>query len=28
MEMTDNMPFDARRLIMGCFTPIHTMGRG
>ena len=28
MEMTDDMPFDARRLIVGCFTPIHTMGRG
>lgn len=27
MEMTGDIPFDARRLIMGCFTPIHTMGR-
>lgn len=21
-------PFDARRLILGCFAPIFTMGRG
>jgi uncharacterized protein YbaA (DUF1428 family) len=23
----DEIPFDAQRLIMGCFTPISTMGR-
>ena len=28
MEMTAGMPFDAKRLIVGCFTPIHVMGRG
>ena len=28
MEMTGDMPFDAKRLIVGCFTPIHMMGRG
>jgi uncharacterized protein YbaA (DUF1428 family) len=28
MEMTAGMPFDAKRLIVGCFTPIHMMGRG
>jgi uncharacterized protein YbaA (DUF1428 family) len=27
MEMTSDMPFDAKRLILGCFTPIHMMGR-
>jgi uncharacterized protein YbaA (DUF1428 family) len=27
MEMTADMPFDAKRLIMGCFTPLHVMGR-
>ena len=27
MEMTGDMPFDAKRLIVGCFTPIHVMGR-
>ena len=27
MEMTAGMPFDAKRLIVGCFTPIYTMGR-
>ena len=27
MEMTGEIPFDARRLILGCFTPIHMMGR-
>lgn len=26
-EMTGEMPFDSKRLIVGCFTPIHTMGR-
>ncbi|MCG6904286.1 MAG: DUF1428 domain-containing protein [Rhodobacter sp.] len=24
----DGIPFDAQRLILGCFRPIHTMGRG
>ena len=27
MEATADMPFDAKRLIVGCFTPIYTMGR-
>ena len=27
MEMTADMPFDAKRLIVGCFKPIHVMGR-
>ncbi len=27
MEMTAEMPFDAKRLILGCFTPLHVMGR-
>ena len=27
MEITGDMPFDPRRLIMGCFKPIHMMGR-
>jgi uncharacterized protein YbaA (DUF1428 family) len=27
MEMTAGMPFDAKRLIVGCFTPIHMVGR-
>jgi uncharacterized protein YbaA (DUF1428 family) len=27
MAMTGDMPFDARRLIVGCFMPIHVMGR-
>jgi len=27
MELPADMPFDAKRLIVGCFTPIHTMGR-
>ncbi len=27
MEMPDDMPFDPKRLILGCFEPIHTMGR-
>ena len=26
-EITGEIPFDARRLIYGCFAPIHTMGR-
>jgi uncharacterized protein YbaA (DUF1428 family) len=28
LEVSDEIPFDARRLILGCFTPLHTMGRG
>jgi uncharacterized protein YbaA (DUF1428 family) len=27
MEPSGEIPFDARRLIVGCFSPIHTMGR-
>jgi len=27
LDFTGEIPFDARRLIMGCFQPIHTMGR-
>ena len=27
LETTGAIPFDARRLILGCFTPIFTMGR-
>jgi len=27
-EITGDVPFDPGRLILGCFTPIHTMGRG
>jgi uncharacterized protein YbaA (DUF1428 family) len=27
LEVSGEIPFDARRLILGCFTPIHTMGR-
>jgi uncharacterized protein YbaA (DUF1428 family) len=26
-EVTGAVPFDAKRLIYGCFAPIHTMGR-
>jgi uncharacterized protein YbaA (DUF1428 family) len=26
MEAAGEMPFDPKRLIVGCFTPIHTMG--
>jgi uncharacterized protein YbaA (DUF1428 family) len=26
-EISGEIPFDARRLIYGCFQPIHTMGR-
>ena len=26
-EPTGSVPFDANRLIYGCFSPIHTMGR-
>jgi uncharacterized protein YbaA (DUF1428 family) len=27
-ERPRDMPFDPTRLILGCFSPIHTMGRG
>ena len=27
LDFTGEIPFDARRLIMGCFQPIHVMGR-
>jgi uncharacterized protein YbaA (DUF1428 family) len=27
LDEFDEIPFDAQRLIMGCFTPISTMGR-
>lgn len=27
MEISGEIPFDPRRLILGCFEPIHTMGR-
>ncbi|MCB9947872.1 MAG: DUF1428 domain-containing protein [Rhodospirillaceae bacterium] len=27
-EVHGAIPFDPKRLIYGCFTPIHTMGRG
>jgi uncharacterized protein YbaA (DUF1428 family) len=27
-EISGEIPFDAGRLIYGCFAPIHTMGRG
>jgi len=27
LDVADGPPFDARRLILGCFTPILTMGR-
>jgi uncharacterized protein YbaA (DUF1428 family) len=26
-EVSGEIPFDPRRLILGCFTPIHMMGR-
>jgi len=28
MDSAGEPPFDARRLILGCFTPLLTMGRG
>ena len=28
MDTADEPPFDARRLIIGCFQPIFSMGRG
>jgi uncharacterized protein YbaA (DUF1428 family) len=27
LEVTGEIPFDPKRLIYGCFLPIHTMGR-
>lgn len=27
-EIPGDIPFDAKRLIYGCFAPIHVMGRG
>ena len=27
MDAIGDIPFDARRLILGCFSPLHTMGR-
>ncbi len=27
-EISGGIPFDAKRLILGCFTPVHAMGRG
>ena len=27
LEFSGEVPFDAKRLIYGCFQPIHTMGR-
>jgi uncharacterized protein YbaA (DUF1428 family) len=26
-EITNEIPFDPKRLILGCFRPIHVMGR-
>jgi len=28
LEVSGEIPFDAKRLILGCFSPIYTMGRG
>lgn len=28
LDVHDEIPFDAKRLIVGCFTPLHVMGRG
>jgi len=28
LEVTGEIPFDAKRLILGCFKPVYTMGRG
>ena len=28
LEVSGEIPFDPKRLILGCFTPLHTMGRG
>ncbi|UFZ06331.1 DUF1428 domain-containing protein [Bradyrhizobium ontarionense] len=27
-ELPGDIPFDPKRLVLGCFKPIHTMGRG
>jgi hypothetical protein len=27
LEVSGEIPFDAKRLILGCFQPIHAMGR-
>jgi uncharacterized protein YbaA (DUF1428 family) len=27
LEVSGEIPFDPKRLILGCFKPIHTMGR-
>jgi uncharacterized protein YbaA (DUF1428 family) len=27
MEITGDIPFDTKRMILGCFKPIHVMGR-
>ena len=27
LEVTGEIPFDAKRLILGCFKPVYTMGR-
>ncbi|HVW73449.1 MAG TPA: DUF1428 domain-containing protein [Rhizomicrobium sp.] len=27
MEITGEIPFDARRMILGCFKPVYVMGR-
>jgi uncharacterized protein YbaA (DUF1428 family) len=27
LEVSGEIPFDARRLILGCFKPVYTMGR-
>lgn len=27
LHLHDEIPFDAKRLIVGCFTPLHVMGR-
>lgn len=27
-EISGEIPFDPKRLILGCFKPVHTMGRG
>jgi hypothetical protein len=28
MDSAGDPPFDAKRLILGCFTPVFSMGRG
>jgi len=27
LDVSGEIPFDPKRLILGCFRPIHTMGR-